>query len=174
MKIPLIEKIRRTFYALPLLISACSSQIDTVSHDLAEIHQLKLKNDVALYTFQPAPHFQYNAQHLRSPFVPSTVLTESALQKPLNLPSERSQPLALFSLESLLFKGSLRNATGEYVALVQTPEGDLEWVHRGATLGPNQAKVVHIDASKICLVEKKYDAKQGYIEVKKNIALSAK
>lgn len=157
--------IRDFIYIVPLFIWACGSQIDEVSQEMAEIRKLKSQHKIDLPQFHPVPTFSYSAQHLRSPFVLSSMPPRLKDSHYMSAKQRQGIKPALeqFPLEELQFKGSLRNQHGDYIALVQTPEGRLERVQLGAYIGVNQARVVQINLFQIKVLESAYDGKRGYV-----------
>ena len=68
-------------------------------------------------------------------------------------------------------KGTLRNASGNIVALIRTPEGQIEQVQKGSYMGKNHGRVIEITPSQIALSEIVPDGQDGYIERPRNLVL---
>ena len=58
-----------------------------------------------------------------------------------------------YALESLNMKGSMRNSRGQVMALIQTPDHQIERVQVGNYIGMNQGRITHIGPTQIDLVE---------------------
>ncbi len=61
-------------------------------------------------------------------------------------------------------KGSMRGQNGQILALIQTPDGEIERVQRGSYLGMNHGRVINITATQIDLIEIIPDGREGYVE----------
>lgn len=156
-------KIKGLVYSVTLFISACASQIDEVSQEMAEIRKSKLQKKVDLVQFHPVPRFSYSAQHLKSPFVSGSMSIRPQEQQ-LNRKQRQAiiPVLEQFPLEKFQFKGSVRDQNGGYIALVQTPEGRLEPVQVGRYIGVNQGRVVQINMFKIKVIETIFEGKGAH------------
>ena len=81
------------------------------------------------------------------------------------------QPLEYFSLESLIMKGSMRNASGKITGLIQSPDGKLEQVVPGSYMGMDYGRVVNITPTQIDLKEIVSDGREGYVERPRSLIL---
>lgn len=72
------------------------------------------------------------------------------------------QPLESYAIESLNMKGSMKGVTGQIIALIQTPDGEVERVQRGSYMGMNQGRIVDITPTRIDLLEIVPDGRDGY------------
>jgi type IV pilus assembly protein PilP len=152
----------------------CESQIDEVNLKMAEIRSQPPLPIDPTPSFDPAPVFPYSAFELRSPFMQNSLATELRLMAGKrvypNL-SRTPQPLESYSLESLSMKGSLKNSAGQIVALIQTPDRDVERVQVGSYMGSNFGRVVKITPTQIDLIEIIPDGRDGYVERPRSLVL---
>ena len=68
-------------------------------------------------------------------------------------------------------KGSMRGKSNETIALIQTPDGQVERVQVGSYLGVNQGRIVKISPTQIDLVEIVPDGREGYVERPRTLVL---
>lgn len=159
---------------LGLLLVGCDSRIDAVNEQMASIrNQPPLPIDPAP-VFPPVPTFDYAAHQLKSPFLPSSLAAELRIMAGKrvypNL-SRQLQPLESYAIESLNMKGSMRSQSGQILALIQTPDGEIERVQRGSYMGVNHGRVVNITPTQIDLVEIIPDGREGYVERPRSLIL---
>lgn len=159
---------------LGLLAAGCDSRIDAVNAQMAEIrNQSPLPIEPAL-TFEPAPVFNYAAHQLKSPFIPSSLAAELKIMAGKrvypNL-SRQLQPLESYALETLSMKGSMRGQRSEILALIQTPDGEIERIQRGSYMGLNHGRVINITPTQIDLIEIIPDGREGYVERPRSLVL---
>ena len=117
-------------------------------------------------SFTPIASYIYSSNALKSPFVPTSIASELRVMAGRRVYpnfSRTLQPLESYALEELLMKGTM-TAQGRMVALIKTPEGEIEPVHNGSYMGKNQGRVVAITPEKIALVEIVPDGQDGYVE----------
>ena len=81
------------------------------------------------------------------------------------------QPLESYPLETLTMKGSMRNQAGQILALIQTPDGEVERIQRGSYMGLNHGRVVGITPTQIDLIEIIPDGREGYVERPRSLVL---
>ncbi|HAK15977.1 pilus assembly protein PilP [Acinetobacter junii] len=157
-----------------LVLVGCDSKIDAVNQKMAEI-----RNEPALPiepapVFSPVPLFNYSAHQLKSPFMPSSLAAELKIMAGKQVYpnfNRQPQPLESYALESLNMKGSMRGKTNETIALIQTPDRQIERVQVGNYLGMNQGRVVKISPTQIDLVEIVPDGRDGYVERPRTLVL---
>jgi type IV pilus assembly protein PilP len=152
----------------------CDSKIDEVNLQMAEIRSQPPLPIEPTPNFDPAPVFNYSALQLRSPFIQSSLAAELKLMAGKrvypNL-SRQPQPLESYPLESLSMKGSLKNNAGQIVALIQTPDGEVDRVQVGSYMGTNYGRVVKITPTQIDLIEIIPDGRDGYVERPRSLIL---
>ncbi|NHB56758.1 pilus assembly protein PilP [Acinetobacter sp. 194] len=152
----------------------CSSQIDVVNQEMANIRSEPPGRIEPAPEFPPVPTFAYSAQQLRNPFYPSSLANElkvmSGKKVYPNL-SREPQPLEEYALESLNFKGSMKGKSGAIVGLIQTPDREIERVQLGSYLGLNQGRIINISPTRIDLLEIVPDGSDGYIERPRSLVL---
>ena len=155
-------------------LAGCESRIDVVNQEMANIR------NQAPMAIEPAPDFvsvetfNYAAHSLKSPFLPSSLAAELKIMAGKrvypNLNRQR-QPLESYALETLNMKGSMRNQSGQTLALIQTPDGEVERIQRGSYMGLNHGRVVNITPTQIDLIEIIPDGREGYVERPRSLIL---
>jgi len=132
-----------------LVLVGCDSRIDAVNQQMADIRNQPPQAIEPAPVFTPVPRFNYAAyQFSRAP-----------------------QPLESYALESLNMKGSMRNSRGQVMALIQTPDHQIERVQVGNYIGMNQGRITHIGPTQIDLVEIVPDGREGYVERPRTLVL---
>lgn len=163
---------------LALLVIAalvgCDSRIDAVNQEMANIRSLPPKAIEPMPEFNTVTVFQYSAQQLRSPLLPNSLANELKLMSGKRVYpnfSRPKQPLEHFALESLSFKGSLKGNRGQIIALIHSPDGEIEKVQRGSYMGVNQGRITNITPTRIDLLEIVPDGREGFIERPRGLVL---
>ena len=156
------------------LLVGCDSRIDAVNQQMANIRNEQPLPIEPAPVFTPVPSFNYSAQQLRSPFLPSSLANELKIMSGKRVYpnfSRQAQPLENYPLESLTLKGSMKGNTGQIVGLIQTPDGEIERVQRGNYMGMNQGRIIEITPTRIDLLEIVPDGRDGYIERPRSLVL---
>lgn len=168
----------RVAYAGLLLCVGCDSKIDVVTEQIAQIRRpshLKNQPQAMAVSFPAVPKFDYVAQDLRNPFMPSSLANQIRTlpnqARPALSSGRRLQRLEQFALEHLQFKGSIRGADAEFIGLIQTPEGRIERVRLGEYLGLHQGKIIKMSATKIDLIEVIPDGQRGVVKRQRSMLL---
>ncbi|ANF82698.1 pilus assembly protein PilP [Acinetobacter sp. NCu2D-2] len=159
---------------LGYLLVGCESRIDVVNQEMANIRNQPALPIEPAPDFPPAETFNYAAQQLKSPFLPSSLAAELKVMEGKRVYpnfSRQLQPLESYPLESLNMKGSLKNQAGQIVALIQTPDGEIERIQRGSYMGLNHGRVVNIIPTQIDLIEIIPDGREGYVERPRSLVL---
>ena len=152
----------------------CDSRIDAVNQRMAEIRNEPAAPIEPPPIFSPVPLFNYAAHQLKSPFMPSSLAAELRIMAGeqvypnFNRPP---QPLARYAPDSLNMKRRLRGKHNVTVALIQTPDRQIERVQVGSYLGVNQGRIVKISPTQIDLVEIVPDGREGYVERPRTLVL---
>ena len=156
------------------LMVGCDSRIDAVNQEMANIRsQAPLPIEPAP-VFKPVPVFQYSAQQLRSPVLPNSLANELKVMSGKRVYpnfSRPQQPLESYPLETLSFKGSLVAKNGQIIALINSPDGEIEKVQRGNYMGVNQGRITDITPTRIDLLEIVPDGRDGFIERPRSLVL---
>ncbi|TCM69122.1 type IV pilus assembly protein PilP [Acinetobacter calcoaceticus] len=159
---------------LGIFLQGCGSQIDTVNQEMAQIRSQPPLPIEAAPHFESVPHFEYAAQHLRSPFLPNSMASElmhmSTQQVKPNF-SRETQYLEDFELESLQMKGSMKNDKGQRLAVIQTADAQVATVKVGQYMGFNQGRIINITEAHIDLLEVVSDGRNGYVERPRRLLL---
>lgn len=151
-----------------IALSACSNRIVTAEKDMADI-----RNQPA-QPVEPPPQpqiiedFVYSANELRSPFIPpglmnlqTITIEDTGVRPDLN---REKEPLEVFDLSLLVFRGMIVSPEGEQHGLVQRPDGSVTSVKVGDYMGLNDGRVVEITPTQINLIEIVPDSRAGFIE----------
>lgn len=122
--------------------------------------------------FHPVAAFAYQAQALRSPFVPAGV------REPLAEPSGRSvrpaEYLERFPLDALTLVGTITRQGAPPEALIEDPTGLVSRVRPGSHLGENHGRVVAVFPGRIALVETIADGRGQWAERPRSLELEKK
>lgn len=166
---------RVLFLSLAMVgLYGCESRVENAEAKMQEIRNQPPLPVEPPPTFAPVPNYNYAGYQLKSPFVPSSIANELRVMAGKrvypNL-SRPSQPLENYTLEQLLMKGSMRNQAGNIVALIRTPDGEIEQVQKGSYMGKNHGRIVAIDPNQIALIEIVPDGQDGYIERPRTLIL---
>ncbi|QIO07805.1 pilus assembly protein PilP [Acinetobacter lanii] len=160
--------------AVLAVLSGCDSRIDAVNQEMANIRNQPPLPIEPAPVFNPVPVFHYSAQQLRSPILPNSLANELKIMSGKRVYpnfSRPQQPLESYPLETLNLKGSLKSKSGQILALIQTPDGEIEKVQRGSYMGVNQGRIVNITPTRIDLLEIVPDGRDGYIERPRSLVL---
>lgn len=152
----------------------CDSRIDFVNQEMANIRNQPALPIEPAPEFAPAETFNYAAHQLKSPFLPSSLAAELKIMAGKRVYpnfTRQLQPLESYALESLNMKGSMKNQAGQIVALIQTPDSEIERIQRGSYMGLNHGRVVNISPTQIDLIEIIPDGREGYVERPRSLVL---
>jgi len=121
---------------------------------------------------RPYQSFTYEAQQLRSPFMPGSPGGGGGAGASIRPDSKRNREfLEQFSLDTLRMVGTLKLG-GQNYGLVKTKDGLVHRVLPGNHLGQSEGKILSIEPSKISLVEIVPDGLGGYMERPAGLALN--
>jgi type IV pilus assembly protein PilP len=168
-----IQKIS-VFVMLGIILTGCESRIDVVNQEMANIRNQPPVSIEPAPDFIPVESFVYGAQQLRSPFLPSSLAAELKVMAGKRVYpnfNRQQQPLESFPIENLNMKGSLLNQSGKIMALIQTPDGQVERVQVGNYMGLNHGRIVKITPTQIDVVEIIPDGREGYVERPRSLIL---
>jgi len=129
--------------------------------------------DVApLPEVKPYQSFAYEAQSMRSPFMPGSPGGSGGAGSNVRPDSKRNREfLEQFSLDTLRMVGTLKLG-GQNFGLVKTKDGLVHRVLPGNHLGQSEGKILAVESSKISLVEIVPDGLGGYMERPASLALN--
>jgi len=158
--------------ALALLwLSGCSSEMDKLEAQVAEIKSRPGERIEPLPQIKAYQSFVYNATSLRSPFVPSAPVRNDVASS-VRPDSKRSREfLEQFPLDTMQMVGTLQLQGGNY-GLVQGKDGLVHRVLPGSFMGQNDGRVVSITSTRISIIEIVPDGLGGYIERPAALALN--
>jgi type IV pilus assembly protein PilP len=144
------------------LLSACSSRDAELESFLAQTRQEPAGGVQPLPEVKPQESFTYQAQSLRSPFVPGGSGASSAAGVRPDARRNREY-LEQFALDSLKMVGTI-NISGRNYGLVQSKDGLVHRVLPGNYIGQNDGRVGSVTPSKINITEIVPDGLGGYME----------
>jgi type IV pilus assembly protein PilP len=158
--------------ALALLwLSGCSTDMDKLKAQVAEIKSRPGERVEPLPEIRPYESFAYNASNLRSPFVPSAP-ARSDVANSVRPDSKRTREfLEQFPLDTMSMVGTLQ-LQGKNFGLVQGKDGLVHRVLPGNFMGQNDGRVVSITPTRISIIEIVPDGLGGYIERPAALALN--
>lgn len=158
--------------ALALLwLSACSSDMDKLQAQVAEIKNRPGERIEPLPQIKAYEGFKYNAANMRSPFVPSAP-ARSDVANIVRPDSKRAREfLEQFPLDTMQMVGTLQLQGSNY-GLVQGKDGLVHRVLPGSFVGQNDGRVVSITPTRISIIEIVPDGLGGYIERPAALALN--
>jgi type IV pilus assembly protein PilP len=151
-------------------LAACSGRDGDLEKFIADTMKEPGGRVEPLPEVKPYESFAYEAQDLRSPFMPGGSGTSSASAVRPDIKRNR-EFLEQFSLDTLRMVGTLRLG-GRTYGLVQTKDGLVHRVLPGNYMGQAEGKIIDVAASKIELVEIVPDGLGGYMERPASLALS--
>jgi type IV pilus assembly protein PilP len=153
------------------LLSACSSDLDELGKQIADIKSRPGERIDPLPEVKPYEAFAYEASSMRSPFVPSAPV-RAEVANAIRPDAKRAREfLEQFSLDTLRMVGTLA-LNGRNYGLVQGKDGLVHRVLPGNYLGQNDGRVTSITATKISVIEIVPDGVGGYIERPAALALT--
>jgi type IV pilus assembly protein PilP len=155
---------------ITMLLTACASRDGDLDAFLAQTRQEQPGGVQPLPEVRPYENFVYQAQTMRSPFVPGGSGASSAAG--VRPDSRRNREyLEQFSLDTLKMVGTL-NIGGRNFGLVQTKDGLVHRVLPGNFIGQNDGKVASVAPSRISVTEIVPDGLGGYMERPASLALA--
>ena len=161
-------------FFIGMSLIGCDSRIDAVNQQMAEIRNQPPLPIEPAPIFIPVPLFNYAAHQLKSPFMPSSLAAELKIMAGTRVYpnfNRQPQPVESYAVESLIMKGSMRGQSNDTIALIQTPDGQIERVQVGSYLGMNQGRIIKISPTQIDLVEIVPDGREGYVERPRTLVL---
>ena len=160
--------------SMGLIMVGCDSRMDAVSEEMANIrNQQPIAIDPAPTPDQVLP-YSYDAQQLRSPFLPKSRANELKIMSGKRVypnPNRPKQELEEYPIEALNMKGSMRQPNGRIVALLQAPDGEVKQVQMGSYIGMNQGRIIAITPTRIDVMEIVPDGRDGFIERPRSLLL---
>ena len=166
--------LRATTIAIALVsLSGCSGRDEELESFIAATKKESGGKVDPLPEVKPYQSFTYDAQTMRSPFMPGSPGGGGGGSGPSVRPdSKRNREfLEQFSLDTLRMVGTLRLGGRNY-GLVQTNDGLVHRVLPGNHLGQSDGRITAIEEGKISLIEIVPDGMGGFIERPAALALS--
>ena len=153
------------------LIAGCSSDLDELQKQIAEIKSRPGERIEPLPEVKPYEAFAYEASTMRSPFVPSAPVRAEVANAVRPAAKRSREFLEQFPLDTLRMVGTL-SLNGRNYGLVQGKDGLVHRVLPGNYVGQNDGRVLGITATKISVIEIVPDGVGGYIERPAALALN--
>lgn len=153
------------------VLAGCSSDLDELQRQVAEIKARPGERIEPLPEVKPYESFTYAASNLRSPFLPSAPARNdvaNAIRPDVKRPREF---LEQFPVDTMTMVGTLQ-LQGRTYGLVQGKDGLVHRVLPGSYMGQNDGRVISITATRISLIEIIPDGVGGYIERPAALALN--
>jgi type IV pilus assembly protein PilP len=155
-----------------LVVSGCSGRDGELEQFIAATKKETGGNVEPLPEVKPYQSFSYDAQSLRSPFMPGSPGGGSGAGPSVRPDSKRNREfLEQFSLDTLRMVGTLKLG-GQNYGLVKTKDGLVHRVLPGNHMGQSEGKILSVEPSKISLVEIVPDGLGGYMERPASLALN--
>ena len=152
-------------------LSGCSSDMDQLQAQVAEIKSRPGERIEPLPQIKAHESFTYNASNMRSPFVPSAP-ARSDVASGVRPDSKRTREfLEQFPLDTMQMVGTLQ-LQGRNFALVQGKDGLVHRVLPGNFMGQNDGRIISITPTRISIIEIVPDGLGGYIERPAALALN--
>lgn len=124
--------------------------------------------------FHPVAAFAYQAQALRSPFIPAAErkpLAESPRRFFLADSNRPREYLERFALDSLTLVGTITRQGRPPEALVEDPTGLVTRVRPGSHLGQHRGRVVAVSPGRVALMETIADGQGQWLERRRHLSL---
>lgn len=151
--------------AMPLLVLAlvagCSSRDGDLERFIAQTKQEPATGVEPLPDIRQHESFTYQAQHMRSPFMPGGSGENSLSACPNS--NRNREHLEQFSLDTLAMVGTMQ-ISGRTYALVKSRDGVVHRVLPGNHLGQSEGRIVSVEPTKITLTEIVTDGLGGCME----------
>ena len=144
-------------------LTACSSADDELQRFIEDTKKEPGGRVEPLPEIKPYETFVYQAQDLRSPFLPSSPGSGAGLAGVRPDQKRSREFLEQYSLDTLRMVGTLRLG-GQMYGLVETKDGLVHRVTSGNHMGQAEGKITDITPSKISLIEIVPDSLGGYME----------
>src|SRR5689334_10059314 len=156
--------------AAAALLAGCSSRDADLADFIDKTKQEQPGGVQSLPEVKPYDSFRYEAQAMRSPFLPGGSGESSSPN--LRPDSKRNrETLEQFPLDTMQMVGTL-SMRGRLYALVKARDGIVHRVQVGNYIGQNEGHITHIENSKITLTEIVPDGLGGYMERGASLALN--
>lgn len=149
------------------ILSGCESPINDVESRMSEIRSQPAPSIEPLPQPEVIEEYTYSAGDVKSPFMPPSLLAIES-QEPQEFgvkpDLDRTQePLEMFDLTELIYRGSVIAPDGQVYGLVQLPNGFVQDVKVGEYVGKNEGRILEITPTRINLQEIVPDARVGFV-----------
>jgi len=152
------------------LLAGCSSKDADLSDFIDKTKQEQPGGVQPLPEVKPYDSFRYEAQAMRSPFVPGGSGESSSPSVRPNAKRSR-EFLEQFPLDTMKMVGTF-SMNGHYYGLIKARDGKVYRAQVGNYIGQNEGHITKIDNSRITLTEIVQDGLGGYMERGASLALN--
>lgn len=156
---------------LALSVAGCGGGQDDLLRYIDEVKARPGGRIEPLPQVKPYETFAYEAQSLRSPFLPDTPQARAAAAGPRPDTDRPKEYLEQFPLDTLAMSGTLQQGERTY-GLVQTRDGLLHKVLPGNYIGQNDGRVVAVLPAEIQVEELVPDGLGGFYRRSAAIAIN--
>lgn len=162
------ERLKLSFVLLALCLTGCQQDKDDLSTYVARVKSQQKPDIRPIPVMKPYESFEYAAEDLRDPFVPSVVDMPDPEQQPVADngihpdTNRRKEALEEFELSDIQFVGTLEQ--DQVWALVRSPDGVIHRVQVGNYMGRNHGMILAISESELKLKEIVPNGRGGFIE----------
>lgn len=153
--------IRPLGLVLAALVAGCSGGMDDLMKRIDEVKARPGGRIEPLPQVKPYESFAYDADGIRSPFVPDQPKARAGGGGPRPDSSRPKEFLEQFPLDTLKMVGTLSQGNATF-GLVQTQDGMLHKVSSGNYIGQNDGRVVAITGAEITVEELVPDGLGGF------------
>ena len=157
-----------TLTAGSLMLSGCTDRVVAAEESMAEIRNSPAQPIDPIPQPELVEDYVYNASHLRSPFLPQSLLTlQSQVENDEGVTLDVTrvkEPLESFELSQLVYHGMIVSPEGVQYGLIQQPDGLVQNVKVGDYMGANNGRIVEITSTQVNLIEIVPDNRGRYVE----------
>ncbi len=160
-----------------LLLSGCATRVVDAEQKMQKIRTERSQPVPPIPVPEKVEDFTYNANALRSPFIPPSLLIQMSKNEKIKGVTRDTtrikEPLEQFEMGQLVYKGIIVSSTGEKYGLIQRPDGMVASVKVGNHIGKNDGRIVEITPTQMNLIELIPDERVGYVEKPSSITSPA-
>ncbi len=150
-------------FLLAAMATGCGGDMDDLLEYMDEVKSRPGGRIDPLPQIKPYQTFAYEAENLRSPFVPDGQPTAAVAAGPKPLANRSKEYLEQFPLDTLAMVGILE-MDGRYYGLVQAGDGLVHRVLPGSFVGQNDGRITSISESEIQVEELVPDGIGGFFK----------
>lgn len=148
-------------------LTACGDRLVAADQKMVEIRSKSAQPVDPVPQPEVIKEYTYSAGDVRSPFVsPSLLAMESQEPQEFGVKPDLNrtqEPLEMFDLTELIYRGRVIAPDGQVYGLVQLPNGFVQDVKVGEYVGRNEGQILEITPTRINLQEIVPDARVGFV-----------